>query len=81
MFSVAWEARRAQAVHAIQTGKTQVRDITRQIYALLERILGATNPTIIQAYEAKIGDLERAKAIATDQLAKHAEPKGAFRKN
>lgn len=78
MFRVAWDARRTHALDAIQTGKQQVRDITRQIDTLLERILGATSPTIIQTYEAKIGDLERAKAIATDQLAKHTEPKGAF---
>ncbi|MEL7469755.1 MAG: recombinase family protein [Pseudomonadota bacterium] len=78
MFRVAWDARRAQAVDAIQSGKQQIRDITKQIDTLLERILGTTSPMIIQTYEAKIGDLERAKAIATDQLAKHTEPKGAF---
>ena len=78
MFRIAWEARRALAANAIASGKQQIQDISKQIDTLLERILGATSETVIQAYEAKIGDLERAKAIATEQLAKHAEPKGNF---
>ena len=78
MFRVAWEARRAQAKDAVRAAERRVRDLEKQIEAVLGRILAATNATVIETYETKITALERHKAIATEQLAKQAEPKGRF---
>jgi len=78
MFRHGWDQRIAQAKNALATGKRQIADFNKQIDALLARILDASNARVIQTYEAKIAELEKSKALAADQLAKQAEPKGSF---
>ncbi len=45
---------------------------------MLERVLGATNATVIGTYEKKIGDLEKEKARLGDMLDQQGEPGGSF---
>ena len=78
MFRHAWDQRLAQAKDALATGQRQIKDIDKQIDTLLSRIMDATNARVIQIYEQKISDLEKAKALAAEQLAKQAEPKGSY---
>lgn len=42
--------------------KRQIGNLEKQIAALLDRIMQATNDKVIGAYEAKIGELERSRA-------------------
>ncbi len=78
MFHDAWNQRLAQAEHTIASARQQIKDIEKQVDALLGRIVEATNASVIRAYEDKIGALERRKAGLQDQLANSAPPKGTF---
>ncbi|MEM9099509.1 MAG: recombinase zinc beta ribbon domain-containing protein, partial [Pseudomonadota bacterium] len=78
MFHYAWEARRAQAAEILCTGKREIKEIEKQVDEFLNLILGATNATVIQRYEEKIDQLERAKRLLTEKLESQAEPQGSF---
>ena len=78
MFRHAWDGRRAQAQDAIRSGQRQLKDIERQVETLLTRIVESTNATVIKAYEARIGSLEKSRRILAEQLANQTEPKGSF---
>ncbi len=49
-----------------------------QVEALLERLMDASGPTIISAYEAKIEKLEREKHKIREQIGKIAPSKDRF---
>lgn len=76
MFAAAWDQRRAQAAEIVRSGQRRIAEVEKQVEALLSRILDASNPTVIQAYESKVADLERHKRVLADQLAREATPKG-----
>lgn len=78
MFRTAWNTRRDQAKGIIQSGKKQIKEIEKEVDALLTRILDATNSTVIKKYEDRISDLEGQKARLAENLANQTEPKGTF---
>jgi site-specific DNA recombinase len=78
MFRHAWEMRGAQANEAVTALKGQIRTTDKQVESLLERIMDATNPTVVRAYEGKIAGLERDKRRLASQLATRSAPRGAF---
>ena len=78
MFRHAWDQRLAQSKEVVQSGKRQIQGFEKQVETLLVRIMDATNPTVIQAYEKKIGELERNKLKLHEQMANRAAPKGTF---
>jgi hypothetical protein len=78
MFRHAWDQRLSQAQEAISSGKRQIKEIEKQIDALLSRIMDANNATVVGTYEKKIDELERRKIIFAQQLAKQAEPNGTY---
>ena len=78
MFRHIWEARRAQAKDITSAGKREIARLEKEITAVLDRIMGASNDTIIRRYEDKVEKLERQKALIVDNLSKQAEPKAAF---
>ena len=78
MFKDAWNRRLALTEEVLSSGKRKVAAIEKQIDGLLERVLEATNPTVIKAYEGKIADLERDKLKLREQLQNQAPSKGSF---
>jgi len=78
MFKSAWDQRIQQAAHLLKSAKAQITKIEKQTEALLERIIDATNPCVIQTYENKIADLERNKLKLEEQMAIRAIPTGNY---
>ncbi|MCP5400661.1 MAG: recombinase, partial [Sphingomonas sp.] len=73
-----WEQRLAQAHAFAKTFARDIQKLEKQIDALLERIVEATNPTVINAYETKIAKLEREKLVLEEKRLTSGNPRGRF---
>lgn len=80
MFRDIWNERSALLDDAIKSGQRRMRETEKQIETLLDRIMDATNPTVIKAYEDKIAVLERDKLKLREQLQAKLPEKGTFDK-
>ncbi|WP_298261301.1 hypothetical protein [uncultured Litoreibacter sp.] len=78
MFKDAWTAPLGQAKDVTCSVKHQITEVEKQIEGLLGRIMQASNDAVIDAYEDKIGELEKTKVRLTDSLAYQAPPQGRF---
>ena len=78
VFRHIWEARRDQAKDVVASGKREILRIEKEIECVLDRIMTASNDTIIRRYEDKVECLERQKALLMENTAKQIEPKGAL---
>ncbi len=78
MFRDAWDQRSAHCQQAIDYVRQELKILDRQIDELLERIVDATNPRVIQAYENKIGKLEDQKIILREKAQKTGQPQYTF---
>ncbi len=78
MFENAWEQQKAQAKHVIGILKQDIGAIEKQTENLLERIMDATSPTVINAYEDKIELLQNQKALMTEKLQNGVVAKGSM---
>jgi septal ring factor EnvC (AmiA/AmiB activator) len=67
MFIDAWAMTLTEARQEQSTLAAQTRDIEGEIEALLDRIVEATSPSVIQAYEKRIDKLEREKIRLGEQ--------------
>jgi site-specific DNA recombinase len=70
--------RSAQAKDVIASLNEQIHATEKQSDAMLERIMQATNATVIRAYEGKIAELDKTKRLLQENLANRATPKGSF---
>lgn len=73
-----WNERSALLEDAIKSGQRRLRETDKQIETLLDRIMDATNPTVIKAHEDKIAVLERDKLKLREKLETKAPEKGTF---
>ena len=78
MFRDAWDMRLAQATHAAGAMKATVQNVEKQIDQLLDRIVEASNDSVVAAYEKRIAKLEREKLLAEENLAKTGKPRHTF---
>ena len=78
MFRKAWDARAAQAKSIITSGKRETLRIEKEIDAVLDRIMSASNATIIKRYEDKVESLEREKALVAEKMANQHAPRESF---
>ncbi|MEM8849047.1 MAG: hypothetical protein AAGE03_03325 [Pseudomonadota bacterium] len=78
MFRRAWTHRLEQAANAMRVAKQQIADLDRDIAKTLDRILKASNETVIRAYEAKVADLEKRKALLTAKTTQMPESRGTM---
>ena len=69
MFKNAWQQRTEQARFRFEAFKQEARNIETEIEKLLERILSASNATVIAAYESKVEELERKRRLIDEKLA------------
>tara|TARA_R110000787_G_scaffold28730_1_gene78162 strand:+ start:4117 stop:5769 length:1653 start_codon:yes stop_codon:yes gene_type:complete len=76
MFEDAWNAR-LQSVTASQGEiKRQLKTVEKQIESLLDRIVDATSPSVISAYETRLTKLEREKFVLAEKENSALPPKG-----
>ena len=68
MFKVGWELRGQQVKDAAKVMSRKFGQLEGQIAALLERVVEASSPRVISAYEAKIDALEKEKLIVAEKL-------------
>ncbi|WP_417722976.1 hypothetical protein [Salipiger sp.] len=78
MFRDAWDMRLAQASEASKGLKANVKQLEKQIDQLLDRIIDASNGSVIAAYDKRIAKLEREKVLAEEQLANSGKPRHTF---
>ena len=77
MFKEAWSQRSEQAAFIAKTIKQDIAKIEKQMEALVDRLLEASTPTAIKAYEQRLSKLEREKAILEEKTQnKPSKPKG-----
>jgi len=74
MFKHAWEQRAAQADQAKRLLKGKMADAEKQIAGLLDKIMTASSPRVISAYEERIDALEREKLLAAEKLEAVGQP-------
>ncbi|MCB1832630.1 MAG: recombinase family protein [Geminicoccaceae bacterium] len=67
MLEDAWQQRTAQAEAMIDSARAELRTIDARIENLLERVVEASSPAVIGAYEAKIESLDRQRRLLDEQ--------------
>ncbi len=78
MFKKAWEQRLAQGHALAATCKREAEQIERQVQKLLDRVVEAGSTSVIQAYEKRIGRLERQALVLREKSETGAQPKRPF---
>lgn len=76
IFTDIWEMRRTEAIAARSTIETQLMETGKQIDSLLDRIMDASSPSVIGAYEKRIEQLERQKIRLAEQAETAVPPQG-----
>ena len=78
MFRKAWDAISTRAQENKLAAAKQLKDIDRDITKTLDRILDASNTTVIARYEAHIAELEKRHALMAETAAKKGKPKASY---
>ena len=78
MFKKAWEQQSGSESQIIESLRESITTIDRQIQQFLKRIVETDNPSVIGAYEGKIGELERSRLLAKEKLANAGKPQRGF---
>ena len=78
MFKKAWDHRLTQGKAIAQTIQRDLAKLDQQIEGLLDRIVEATSPSVISAYEKRIAKLETQRLILEEKQATSGKPLGAF---
>ena len=78
MFRDIWDHRLSQVQDMARALGQEVAGVERQIEQLLDRIVEATNPRVISAYEKRLAKLERDKLVAHERLENCGQPKKPF---
>jgi hypothetical protein len=76
MLCDAWDMRLAAAGNEKSALQKQFTDVERQIGNLLDRVVDASSPSVVSAYETRIEKLEREKIVLAERVAKTVPPKG-----
>ena len=78
MFQDAWDARLARSSESTNELKKNILQLEKQIDQLLDRIVEASNGSVVSAYEKRIAKLEREKVLAAEKLAQSGKPRHTF---
>lgn len=73
-----WDAKLANARTQAAVLKDELRGIEKKVNQLLDRIVEATSPSVVAAYEKRIKDLDTEKAIARERIAACGRPLKSF---
>jgi site-specific DNA recombinase len=80
MFKHAWTAQTEHAAMSIQTYKQEATKTEKEIKSLISRIVATDNNRVIAAYEERIEELEKKKAILQERAAQKAPSPESFDK-
>ena len=78
MFADAWNQRAQQARAGLKSLKNQLAKVDKQIEGLLDRIVTASSPGVIGAYERKVEALGRDKLVIEEKMQNTGKPKRPF---
>ncbi|MFC3229146.1 recombinase family protein [Marinibaculum pumilum] len=78
MFRQAWDQQAERARALRETVRRRSAEIEKQISSVLDRIMQATNQTLIARYEQRIGELERERLVLAEKLEKGSQPRRSF---
>lgn len=74
MFKDAWELQRTQARYNAQGQQRAIAKVDEEVARLLDRVVSASNESVITAYEKRIDTLEREKLVLIERQGKSAQP-------
>ena len=74
MLKDCWDARVARAEQIASAFKEEAVECEKQIADLLDRIVDATNPRVVKAYEKRIAETEQRRLVALEKAAEQYEP-------
>lgn len=80
MFRNLWKTRLARADDQRKALATQLVTIEKQVQGLLDRIVDASIPSVISAYEERIRQLDVEKIALRERMASAGQPKHSFEK-
>lgn len=78
MFKRAWDMRSASVKQTTKAVSRKLSEVEAQIDGLLDRIVDASSPRVISAYEAKIDELEQEKLVLSERMEKTGQPQRSF---
>jgi len=78
MFKRAWDNKAKRADEQALILMQDIARFDKQVEQLLERIVLATNTSVIAAYEAKIAKLEMEKKIAAEKMVQSGQAQQSF---
>ena len=78
MFREIWDHQTAGLADAAKAMKAQATKLDGEINAYLDRVLAASSPSVISAYEKRIAALEAEKIALTEKAAEIARPAKPF---
>ena len=78
MFKELWDHRLSQAAAEAKAQSAELVKIERQVSQFLDRILDASVPSVIAAYEERVRKLEADKIVIQERLANAARPASSF---
>jgi DNA invertase Pin-like site-specific DNA recombinase len=73
-----WNEKLSSGSERLSSLHSELRDIERKIDQLLNRIVDATNDSVVAVYEKRIRDLEMQKAITQEKAASCGTPRVSF---
>lgn len=73
-----WNGQEGQARERQKTLTIEIREIGQEIRKLVDRVIETESPTLIAAYEKRIGEAEARKAELIEKLANCGKPRGSF---
>lgn len=78
MFRRAWEQQGAQVRELHEQARQRMTAIEKQTASLLDRIVEASNPSVIARYEQRISELERERLVMAEKLEMEEPPRKRF---
>ncbi len=78
MFKSAWDYRLSSGKSLVKAFKRDLVKIETQIEQLLDRIVDASSPSVIDAYEGRIMRLEKERLILEEKQLTIGKPRGTF---
>lgn len=80
MFKDCWEMFRQDAATSLQAVKTEIREVEKQITKLVDKIVDASNPRVVSAFEKRIDELETRQLVLREKASQNGQPLAPFEK-
>lgn len=78
MLHIAWDYRQHSAIVMVESAKKELLRIEKTIESLLDKIVEASNITVVSAYEKRIETMEKQKLILQEKIEQKAQPVHSF---